>query len=76
MTATEPTLPPHASALLEHLRRRGVPITLNDQEIFGIWKSTDLTDLEIMAGLDFLAMTGLVGRSSARTLRCRVWVRD
>ncbi len=76
MTATETILPPHAASLLEYMRRRAVPVTLNDSALFDLWRETDLTDLEIMAALDFLATIGAIGRSSERTLRCRVWVKE
>lgn len=75
MTCTE-TIPPHAASLLEYLRRRRAPLFLDDAAIFDLWRQTDLSDLEIMAGLDFLATAGIVGRSTDATLRCRVWVRE
>ena len=43
--------------------------------LFEMWKRTDLTDLEIVGALDFLAITGRIERSTDATIRCEVKVK-
>lgn len=75
MITTETTTD-HATVLLEYLQKRRTPVLLNDEGLFHLWRETALTDLEIIAALDFLSITGKVGRSTDKTLRCRVWVKE
>jgi hypothetical protein len=67
--------PHHVAKLYDYLSRVRSPVVLDDQGLFECWRETDLDDLSIMSGLDFLSTTGRVIRDNDRTLRCRVMVK-
>lgn len=74
MTSTD-TMPPHAEKLLAWLNKSG-PVTFTDEGIFACWRETDLSDLELIAALDWLSIRGLIVRSTDQSLRCEVMVKS
>lgn len=68
-------IPAHADRLLRYLSAVPNPVRMTDLVLFDIWRTTDLEDVDIIAGLDYLATVGRIVRDHDRGLRCEVRVR-